>query len=79
MFGGLFNGDAISSPCMQSNIDINVKLNGHDVAESSCCPMLGKVHWVDWVKPRKEFVRIVDDSVDIQTWHLPESRHDGTT
>ena len=64
---------------MRSNIDINVKLNGHDVAGSSFCLMLGKVHWVDWVKPRKEFVRIVDDPVDIQTWHFLESGHDGTT
>jgi hypothetical protein len=77
IFAGLFKGDAISPPCMRSNIDINVKSNRHDVAENSCCPMLGMVHCVDWVKPPKEFVRIVDVSVDIQTWHLPESRHDG--
>ena len=24
-------------------------------------------------------IRIDDDPVDIQTWHLPDIRHDGTT
>ena len=47
ILGGLFSNDVISSHCTPSNIDISVKLNGHDMEGSSCCLMRGKVHWVD--------------------------------
>jgi len=39
ILGGLFNSDAISSHCIQSNIDINVKLNENNVDGSRCCRM----------------------------------------